>query len=175
MADLTLLLFGGGSVGLMAGAAALRDRLAGRQRLPYRRRDGLLTAAERAFYGALCRAVEADWQVFAQVRVADLLTVPKETRNRQSFVSRITSKHVDFVLCDRQTLSPVAALELDDSSHQLANRRQRDIFLDAAFEAAGLPLLRVPVRGSYDAAELHDLIHGHLAVAPQRPRRRLPR
>ena len=135
----------------------------------------LLTAAERAFYSALCRAVEADWQVFAQVRVADLLTVPRETRNRQSFVSRITSKHVDFVLCDRQTLTPVAALELDDSSHLLANRRQRDIFLDAAFEAAGLPLLRVPVRGSYDAAELHALIHGHLAVAPQRPRRRLSR
>ena len=126
----------------------------GRRRLPYRRVESLLTAAERSFYDVLLRAVAPELVVFAKVRLADLMWLPDGVRDRQAHLGRIIAKHVDFVLCDRQTLSPVLAIELDDSSHLARERRDRDAFVDRALSAAGIPLLRVRAGRSYHLPEL---------------------
>lgn len=123
--------------------------------LPYKKKDFLLTKAERSFYEVLCLAVKnLDVSLFVKVRLADLLYLPKGTDNRQSHVNRITSKHVDFVICSLPSLSPVIAIELDDSSHQQPNRVIRDEFLEKALSDAGLPLIRVPAKESYNVQEL---------------------
>jgi hypothetical protein len=49
----------------------------------------------------------------------------------------------------RQTVSPLLVVELDDSSHQRIERRNRDLFVDRALAAAGLPILHVTAKGSY--------------------------
>ena len=74
--------------------------------LPYRKKDYLLTAAERSFYEVLCSVLDGQLLVFAKVRLADLVYMPKGTANRQTHFNRIQSKHVDFVLCTRDKLSP---------------------------------------------------------------------
>lgn len=45
------------------------------QELPYAPRGGLLTKAERSFFGVLEQAVGNDLRIFAKVRVADVLTL----------------------------------------------------------------------------------------------------
>ncbi len=82
------------------------------------------------------------------------MDVPRGTPEYQTHVNRVQSKHVDFVLCSRETLTPVLAIELNDRSHEAEDRRERDTFLERAFRSAGLPMLTVPVRREYDAAEL---------------------
>jgi hypothetical protein len=124
--------------------------------------DSLLTAAERSFYGVLLKAVDGETLVFAKVRLADLLWLPRDTRDRQAYHNRIIGKHLDFVLCSRDTLAPRLAIELDDSSHSRAARRERDSFVDAALSAAELPLLRVPVRRGYSPHDLGEMIRGLL-------------
>ena len=52
---------------------------------------------------------------------------------------RSRSKHVDFLLSDRQHVSPVLVIELDDSSHERQDVRERDREKDAILQAAGLP------------------------------------
>lgn len=52
--------------------------------LPYRKKDYLLTAAERSFYEVLCSVVDGQLLVFAKVRLADLVYMPKGTANRQT-------------------------------------------------------------------------------------------
>ena len=42
-----------------------------------------------------------------------------------------------------------SALMLDDSTHQRIERRNRDLFVDRALAADGLPILHVTARGSY--------------------------
>ena len=74
--------------------------------------------------------------VFTKIRLADLVYMPKGTANRQTHFNRIQSKHVDFVLCPRDKLSPVLVIELDDASHEEEARRDRDTFVDAALTAA---------------------------------------
>ena len=122
--------------------------------LPYRKKDYLLTAAERSFYEVLCSVLDGQLLVFPKVRLADLVWMPKGTANRQTHFNRIQSKHVDFVLCTRDKISPVLVIELDDASHEEESRRHRDTFVDAALSAAGLPILHIPAKSAYVPAEL---------------------
>ena len=128
------------------------------EHLPYQRKDYLLSKAERSFFGVLQKAVADRYLVFAKVRLADLVFIPRGTEKRQSFFNRIQSKHLDFVLCDHDAVRPLLAIELDDSSHQRADRKQRDQFVDSALAAAGLPIRHVPARSSYNVEELAGLI-----------------
>ena len=126
--------------------------------LPYGRQKYLMSAAERSLFGVLEQAVQGEYRIFAKVRVADLLYVTKGATERQGHLNRVTSKHIDFVLCDRDALRPVLAVELDDSSHDAPERQKRDTFLDDAFRAAALPLLHVKASRAYDVAALLEQI-----------------
>lgn len=126
--------------------------------LPYVRRERLVTKSELKFYRALKSCVQDDWAIFAMVRIADLIRVEKGAKNMRSWLNRILSKHIDFVLCDPSTLTPVLAIELDDASHNRPERQERDRFVNEAFKSAGLPLLRIDVQTTYEIKNLRDKI-----------------
>ena len=144
---------------LIVALIALLRAFAGRGKLPYDKRPRLVTKAELRFYKSLVKAVQDDWTVFAMVRIADILVVPKGTNKRRTWLNKILAKHIDFVLCDPGSLEPQVAIELDDSSHQRKDRQERDEFVDHAFESAGLPLVRFPVRASYQAREIREIVN----------------
>lgn len=127
-------------------------------KLPYRVRERLVTRSELKFFRALQKAALEEFEIFAMVRIADVLVVAEQAPKRRSWLNRILAKHVDFVLCDPQSLQPRLAIELDDPSHERADRRERDEFVDRAFESAGLPLLRIPTAASYDPKALRELL-----------------
>ena len=144
----------------LLGFAPTADSVA--DRLPYQRKDYLLTKAERSFFGVLQQAVGDRYLVFAKVRLADLVFLPSGTEKRQSHFNRIQSKHIDFVLCDHDVVRPLLAIELDDSSHNRTDRQDRDTFVNSALIAAGLPILHVPARASYNVQELANAIQQEL-------------
>ncbi len=127
--------------------------------LPYRLRDDFLSPAELTFYRALSTAVGDSAMIAPKVNLGDLFFVlnPKENN---AFRGRISQKHLDFLLCDPQTLRPLAGIELDDASHRRADRQARDAFVDEVFRAAGLPLIHVPCRRDYDYGEIQALLTG---------------
>lgn len=130
---------------------------------PYQKRPSLLTPAETKFYRVLQGAVAGDWPIFAMVRLADLIQVKAKTPGFQRWFNPIVGKHIDFVVCDPDTLEPRLAIELDDASHDTPKRIERDRIVNAALDAAGLPLLRVRVAGSYNQGELRKSIGGYLS------------
>jgi very-short-patch-repair endonuclease len=156
-------------LGTLAGlflVARLIRWIGSRRKLPYRKVDSLLTPAERSFYAVLLRVAESEHrQVFAKVRLADLFWLPGDATDRLIHQNRINQKHIDFVLCDPRQLTPLLAVELDDSSHQRTDRQKRDAFVDEVCAVAGLPLLRVPVQSRYDERELTALIRQALKRA----------
>jgi len=111
--------------------------------IAYRRCGSLFSPAERSFLGVLEQAVGNQYKVFGKVRLADILQ-PRyglaRSQWRKAF-NRISSKHLDFVLCKRDDLSIVCALELNDKSHQQIERQNRDQFLKQACDTAHVPLL----------------------------------
>jgi hypothetical protein len=71
----------------------------------------------------------------------------------KSNFDHIKAKHIDFMICDR-ALSPIIAIELDDSSHRLPARVPRDRDVNRILEIASLPILRVSTRRNYDGADI---------------------
>ena len=126
---------------------------------PYERAE-YLSAAERSFLGALDLALGSRYRIFAKVRLADLIKTRAKLggRRRQSALNAITSKHVDFVLCDPVTLEAVAVVELDDSSHNTSRQREKDQWKDKALRAASVPVTRIAAARSYATADLVERI-----------------
>jgi hypothetical protein len=133
--------------------------------LPYRRRDYLLTLTEREFFNVLYPIVQKhDALLFCKVRLEDLLWLPKGTEERWSWRGKIKSRHVDFVICNKETIRPLVAIELDDSSHLASKRFERDRFYTRLFEKAGLPFLQVPVKSFYSPQELEIEIKSRITT-----------
>lgn len=137
---------------------------------PYERCGVILSPAEISFFRTLQAALREDWVVFSMVRLADVIKVRPRTRQYQAWRSRIFGKHIDFVVCDRETLEVRLAIELDYASHRRPELRARDRFLHTALTAAGLPLLRVKVEEKYETALLRKDIEDALGIARKRKR-----
>jgi very-short-patch-repair endonuclease len=146
-----------------------RDALAVKE-LPYEKVTSLLTPAERDFFETLREVAQSeDLAVFTKVRLSDLVKVRLGIENRQVLQNRIQQKHVDFVLCSSSQLAPVLVVELDDRSHQLPRRQERDILVDRIFASADLPILRIPVAHHYHAEELAAQIRARLGLITTAP------
>lgn len=133
---------------------------------PFHLRDDFLSPAEANFFQVLRLVTGQQVVALAKVNLNDLFFAQTgDARRNRAVSNRIDRKHVDFLLCDSSTLRPVLGIELDDCSHQRSERAARDELVYGVFSAAGLPLLRVPVRRSYSADELVTLIQPCLGPA----------
>lgn len=139
---------------------------------PYALRDDFLSAAELNFYKSLTLATEQfPVKILTKVSLSDLFFVTtSDFKTRQSYWNKINRKHVDFLICDQVSLKPLIGVELDDKSHQQANRVQRDHFVNEVFKAANLPLLHVPVKSAYDVTKLTDFIKSELQISETTPK-----
>lgn len=156
-------------VALLVGAVLVLERVmpkgSGKKSggLEYEACGPLLTAAEAAFYPVLIEAAKAGPEaclVMSKVRLRDLIQ-PKKGLDRsrwQSLHNRACQKHVDFVVVRASDFGVVAAVELDDSSHQRKDRKERDGFVDGALEAAGVRVVRVKWGRGYDLEKVAGVL-----------------
>lgn len=148
--------------------------------LPFHVRDDFLSPAECSFYHLL-QSAAGDWAVVCpKVSLADLFFARTgDYGTNTSYRNRIARKHVDFLLCDPRSMKPLLGIELDDASHNRADRQDRDGFVDQVFAAAGLPLHRQRVRRAYDLhalrASLRGLVGREGGPAAERARCQMPR
>ncbi|MTI46678.1 DUF2726 domain-containing protein [Sporosalibacterium faouarense] len=134
------------------------------EKLPYNRKKYLLSKAEYNFYKVLENAIDLNkYYICPKVRVADIIYVTSNP-NRQRYFNKIQSKHIDFLLCDKEYLTPKIAIELDDKSHNKSNRVKRDEFLDNAFDDAGVKLLRFRASYSYSPNYINEKISENFAT-----------
>ncbi|MDX1944161.1 MAG: DUF2726 domain-containing protein [Pirellulaceae bacterium] len=136
---------------------------------PYERRGILLTPPEINFLRTLESAVREDWLIFSKIRLSDIIKVRPRTRKFQSWQSRIQGVHLDFVLCDYETLEVKLAIELEDGQSHLT-RPGRARFVNLALTAAGLPLLRVKVMEKYETTALRKDIEDALGILRKKKR-----
>lgn len=85
------------------------------------------------------------------MRVADVIR-PKTGQHITAF-RQISQKHLDFVIAAADW-TIVAAVELNDKSHERSDRRARDALLQRAFTQAGVSLHFLPVKARYHPQEL---------------------
>jgi len=126
----------------------------------YQTKGPLFTPAERSFLGVLDSAVSDKYRIFGKVRVADVMSPKKgmDRKNWQIAFNKISAKHFDYVLCCKDTLKVIAAIELDDKSHNKKSSQVRDKFLASACGSANLKLVRFPAKSSYTISEVSETI-----------------
>jgi hypothetical protein len=122
----------------------------------YQARQELFSPAERSFFGVLEQAVAGSYRVLGKVRLGDLVQPAKglSTGKRTGAWNRIHQKHVDFVLCQPDTLAVVGVVELDDASHRRKDRVERDEFVDKALRSAGVPIVHFAAAKGYSLQEI---------------------
>lgn len=142
----------------------LKRVLSRRFAYPYKQREALFTPAEKHFLSVLQKAADEDAVVFGKVRVADVLKPWDRLPGRYWYRAfhQISSKHFDYVLCNPHDLFVLCVVELNDSSHENRERRQRDEFLRAACAAADLPLLEFKAKRRYVIREIREKLEPHL-------------
>ena len=136
---------------------------------PYFVRDDFLSAAELSFFQVLRSAVSDSALVLTKVGLGDLFYAKSSDPSLyRTATNRIDRKHVDFLVCDAKTARPLVGIELDDKSHQRADRQERDEFVDTVFKVAKLPILRIPAKRTYSVSEVSELV-GKYTGNPVKP------
>jgi very-short-patch-repair endonuclease len=107
----------------------------------------LLTQPEQVLYHRLVKALP-NHIVLAQVQMSRVLGVKKGFRFHE-WNNRINRMSYDFVICDKSA-TVIAAVELDDKSHESEQRRDSDTKKSKATTDAGLRLLRWHVKSLPD-------------------------
>jgi len=96
--------------------------------------------------------------VLAQVQVARVLGV-KKGFNFHEWNNRINRLSYDFVVCSKDS-TVLAAIELDDKTHEATSRAATDIKKGRATTAAGLQLIRWHVKSLPDQAAIQAAFSG---------------
>lgn len=81
----------------------------------------------------------------SKVRIIDFISVKRGmTKNEAySYICKIKQSHIDFLICNPENLYPLAAIELDDNTHQSLKAQEKDKFKDEVFKSAGIKLYRI--------------------------------
>ena len=106
-------------------------------------RKYLLTKNEYREYMKLRQlATERGLLICPKVRLLDIIEPRKGEKDYKSLFYKVQAKHVDFVICDAD-LRIKAVLELDDSSHDQTDRKERDAFVDQILSSVGYKVIHV--------------------------------
>ena len=118
-------------------------------------KKNLMTPTEEGFYKVLKEALP-EYTVFVQVGLSRLIDV-KKGNDYQQWFNRVSRMSVDYVLVDEK-LRTVAAIELDDASHNTKQAKERDARKNKALAAAKIRLIRWHVKKMPDANEIRKAL-----------------
>ncbi|MBK7317788.1 MAG: DUF2726 domain-containing protein [Anaerolineales bacterium] len=129
--------------------------MANTERLPYRLREPFLATTELALFRALQQMVGARYLICPKVALNDIFYIVRPNENVH-FFNKFFRKHVDFLLCDPQTLTPAFGIEIVRPISK-NETRESDKFIEELFIDAGLPLVHVPSSQTYDPSDIVSL------------------
>ena len=120
---------------------------------PYIKRNYFFSLAEVKFYGLLKEILGDKHLLFPKVRISDLI-LAKYAKEKYSYFNKIKSKHVDFLICDKNPVKPKVIVGLDDNSHYRAARQKCDRFVNEALATAGMPIVHIKVKHEYNKEKI---------------------
>lgn len=123
----------------------------------------LLTQPEQVLYHRLVKSLP-NHIVLAQVQVSRVLGVKKGFRFHE-WNNRINRLSYDFVICDKAS-TVIAAIELDDKSHESERRVYTDAKKTKATTDAGLRLVRWHVKSLPDELTIQRELLANQALSP---------
>ena len=118
--------------------------------MPYRLREHFLTTPEVTLYRALKEMAGERYVIYAKVALNDIFCIVRPNENVHYF-NGLIRKHVDFLLCNPQTLRPRIGVELVGPIPN--GGAQYNLLMEDFFLTASLPLVQIPSNDHYDISE----------------------
>ena len=126
-----------------------------KERLPYRLREQFLSTTELSLLFVLKEMADDRYVICPKVSLNDIFYIQRPNENVH-FYNKIFRKHVDFLLCEPDTMQPAFGVDLvRPYAKGKDETRSVDQFMDDLFLSAGLPLIHVPSSENY---ELNNLV-----------------
>ena len=120
-----------------------------------------VTQAEQILYWRLLEALP-NHIVLAQVQYSRFLGV-KKGNNFRSWLNRVNRLSADFVVCAKDA-KVVAVIELDDASHEKAERKRSDESKNRALAGAQIPLIRYRLGAMPDLAQIKKDVMANITI-----------
>ena len=119
---------------------------------PYEKKEFLLSGEEAGFYQLLHSIVGGKFRICMKVDMEALIDVKKNisASARQGYLKRVNQQYADFVLCREQDLRVICVILLDKKGAASEAQAEEDRFMDQAFKAASLPLIRFKLSAAYN-------------------------
>ena len=125
------------------------------ERLPYRLREQFMSTPELALLRVLQGMVGRHYIICPKVALNDVFYIVRPNENVH-FFNKIFRKHVDFLLCEPDTLKPAFGIELVKPVSR-NETREADLFMEDLFLSAGLPLVHIQSSERYSEDDLTEL------------------
>jgi len=125
------------------------------ERLPYRLREQFLSTPELALLRVLQKMVGHHYLICPKVALNDIFYIARPNENVH-FFSKFFRKHVDFLLCEPDTLKPAFGIELVKPVTR-NETREADQFMGELFLSARLPLVHIQSSAHYSEQDLSEL------------------
>lgn len=122
-----------------------------------------LTPTETMFYHQLVQALP-DYIVLAQVQLSSFLKVDAsrtEWKDCSRWFNPIAQQSVDYLICQKD-FSIIAAVELDDQSHNSVKSIERDTKKNKNLHAASVPLIRWHAEAMPEAETIRQAVFNHV-------------
>ena len=125
------------------------------KQLPYRLREQFLSTPEVALLRVLQKMVGSHYLICPKVALNDIFYIARPNENVH-FFSKFFRKHVDFLLCEPDSLKPAFGIELVKPVTR-NETRETDQFMDELFLSARLPLVHIQSSEHYSEQDLSEL------------------
>lgn len=132
----------------------------------YEKQGSILTDAEKKIYNFLEFRLPNSVKIMTKIRLADLIKLKDDNLNNKDAFYKIAYKHIDFVVLNND-LELMCAIELNDYTHELSERMERDSFVDKVMKECGIPLfwIRTPIKliSYHDTLEIEEYVYNFIA------------
>ena len=130
---------------------------------PFERKTVIFTPAEKNFQNLVEQAMGSRYRIINRVKLADIVTIRNGVSNRagQTAANNANSKYLDFVICDRDSMKLLGAIDLVDTKGK-GYKIKKDWFVSGALEAAAIPHIRIKVKANYTIDEIRACINSRI-------------
>lgn len=137
---------------------------------PFEKKNVVFTAAEKNFQNLVEQALGQKYRVINRVKLSDMVTIRNGVSSKagQTATNNADNKYLDFVICDRDSMRLLAAIDLVDTQGR-GYKVKKDWFVSGALEAATIPHIRIKVKSNYSLDEIRACINSRLLgnIAPE--------
>lgn len=105
------------------------------QKFVYNPKPSLLTETEKGFYKAIKEVLPESYLLFPQINLATVIS-----KNDDSHFQNELFRNIDFLITNSE-FKPLVFVEINDSSHNSNQRKERDQKVSNICEEAGIPII----------------------------------